>query len=67
MAWTEAYLYAKFYLDQSNRSVSIHRRYRQDRQTGQDRQWSDSIGQTILQTVAQLSIIILKYDYMYQK
>jgi len=41
-----------FYLDPSNRLATVHERYRQtDRQT--DRQQSDSIGRTILQTVAQ--------------
>jgi len=41
----------KFHLDPSNRLATIHQRYRQtDRQ---DRQRSDSIGRTVLQTVAQ--------------
>ena len=47
---TEAYLRAKFHLDPSNRLATVHERHRQ---TGQDRQRSDSIGRTILQTVAQ--------------
>jgi len=46
-----AYLHAKFHLDPSNRLATIHQRYRQDRRT--DRQRSDSIGRTVLQTVAQ--------------
>ena len=57
VAWPKTYLHAKFHLDPSNRLATIHKRYRQtdtDRtgQTGQDRQWRDSIGQTVLQTVA---------------
>jgi len=47
----EAYLHAKFHLDPSNRLVTVHQRYRHDRQT--DRQWTDSIGWTVLQMVAQ--------------
>ena len=53
----EAYLLAEFHLDPSNRLATVHDRHRQDRQTGQtrqtDRQRSDSIGRTVLQTVAQ--------------
>ena len=45
-------MHAKFHLDPSNRLATVHERYRQ---TGQDRQWSDSIGRTVLQTVAQKS------------
>ena len=48
MARVEAYLRAKFHLDPSNRSATIHQRYGQT-----DRQRSDSIGRTVLQTVAQ--------------
>jgi len=47
VAGAEAYLYAKFHLDPSNRLTTIHQRYRQ---TGQR---SDSIGRTVLETVAQ--------------
>jgi len=43
----EAYLHAKFHLDPSNRLATVHQRHRQDRQP------SDSIGRTVLQTVAQ--------------
>ena len=50
MARVEAYLHAKFHLDPSNRLATVHERYRQDRQ---DRQRTDSIGRTVLQTVAQ--------------
>ena len=50
MASAEAYLQAKFHLDPSNRLATVHQRDRQDRQT--DRQRTDSIGQTVLQTVA---------------
>ena len=49
-------LRTKFHLDPSNCSATIHQRYRRtDRQTtGQkDRQRPDSIGRTVLQTVAQ--------------
>jgi len=53
---TEAYLQAKFHLDPPSRLATIHQRHRQtDRQTGQDRQRSDGIGRTVLQTVAQLN------------
>ena len=44
----EAYLHAKFHLDPSNRLDTIHQRHRQT--AGQR---SDSIGRTVLQTVAQ--------------
>jgi len=50
----KAYLHAKFILESSNRLVTIgglHQRYRQTGQT--DRQRSDSIWRTLLQTVAQ--------------
>jgi len=54
VARAEAYLHAKFHLDPSNPLATIHQRHRQDRLTGQtDRQRSDSIGRTVLQTVAQ--------------
>jgi len=49
VARADAHLHAKFHLDPSNRLATIHQRYRQ---TGQDRQRSDSIGRTVLQTVA---------------
>ena len=60
MARAEAYVLAKFHLDPSNRLATVHERHRQtdrqiDRQTGQDRQRTDSIGRTVLQTVAQKS------------
>jgi len=42
--------YTKWHLHPSNRLATIHQGYRQDRQ---DRQRSDSIGRTVLQTVAQ--------------
>jgi len=47
VARAEAYLHARFHLDPSNRLATVHERYRQ---TGQQ---TDSIGQTVLQTVAQ--------------
>jgi len=43
----EAYLHAKFHLDPSNHLATVHQRHRRDRQR------SDSIWQTILQTVTQ--------------
>jgi len=57
MAGAEAYLHAKFHLDPSNPLATLHQRHRQpdrtdrtDRQTGER---TDSIGRTVLQTVAQ--------------
>jgi len=47
VARAEAYLQAKFHFDPSNCLATIHQRYRQDRQR------SDSIGRTVLQTIAQ--------------
>ena len=41
---------AKFHLDPSNRLATIHQRYIQDKT---DRQRSDSIGRTVVQTVTQ--------------
>jgi len=55
MGRAEAYLHAKFRLDPSNRlATGANVTDRQDRQT--DRQRIDSIGQTILETVAQKGI-----------
>jgi len=51
--WAEAYLHSKCHLNPSSRLATIHQRHRQtDRQ---DRQRSDSIGRTVLETVAQKS------------
>jgi len=50
VARAEAYLQAKFHLDPSNRLATTHQRYKQTDRTGQR---SDSIGRTVLQTVAQ--------------
>ena len=47
MARAEAYLHAKFHLDPYNCLATIQQRHRQT-----DRQRSDSIGRTVLQTVA---------------
>jgi len=47
------YLRAKFHLDPSNRLATMRERHRQTGQTGQDRQRSDSIGRTVLQTVGE--------------
>jgi len=44
----DAYLHAKFHLDPTNCLATVHQRHRQA-----DRQWSDSIGRTVLQTVAE--------------
>jgi len=52
VAWAEAYLHAKFHLDPSNRLATIHKRYRQT-----DRQRSDSMGRTVIQMVAQKSLL----------
>jgi len=54
VARAEAYLHTKFRLGPSNRLATVHERYRETGQTGQaDRQRSDSIWRTVLQTVAQ--------------
>ena len=53
VARAEAYLRVKFHLHPSNRLATIHQRDRQDRKGQTDRQRSDSIGRTVLQTVAQ--------------
>jgi len=50
VARAEAHLHAKFHLDLSNCLATI---YTNVTDTGQDKQWSDSIGRTVLQTVAQ--------------
>ena len=51
VAGDEAYLRANFYPDPSNRLVTIHQCHRQTDRT--DRQRTDSIRRTVLQTVAQ--------------
>ena len=43
----EAYLHVKFHVDPLNRLATVQQRYRQNRQ------WSDSVGQTVLQMVTQ--------------
>jgi len=52
VARAEAYLHAKFNLDPSNRLATVHERHRLTDRTGQtdrqDRQWTDSIGRTVL-------------------
>ena len=50
-ARAEAYLPAKFHLDPSNRLATVHERHRQDRQR------TDSIVRTVLQTVAQKAYV----------
>jgi len=57
----EAYLHAKFHLDLSNHLATVHERHRE---TGQDRQRSDSIGRTVLQTVTQKPFWILMKQEM---
>jgi len=57
VAWTEAYLCTKWHLGPSNRLATIHQRHRQ---TGQR---SDSIGQTVLQTVAQKPKFSLNFSF----
>ena len=52
-ARVDAYLRAKLHLDPSNRLSTIHQRYRHTEQDRTERQRSDSIGRTVLQTVAQ--------------
>ena len=63
MASAEAYLHAKFHLDPSNRLETVHQCYRQDRTDGQR---SDSIGWTVLQTVAQKQKLKSKQKYFLQ-
>jgi len=57
VARAKAYLRAKFHLDPSNRLATVHERHRQtyrtDIQDRTDRRRTDSIGRTVLQTVAQ--------------
>ena len=59
VARVEAGMRAEFHLDPSNRLATVHQRYTvsRTRQTGQDRQRSDSIGQTVLQTGAKKAVI----------
>ena len=69
MARAEAYLRVKFHLDPSNRLATIHQRHGQDRtdKTGQtDRQRSDSIGRTVLQTVAQKLCTCYCFDSVFR-
>ena len=49
VARAKAYLHAKFHLDPSNRLATVHERHRQTDRTGQR---TDSIGRTVLQTIA---------------
>jgi len=51
VARVEAYLHAKFH--PSNRLATVHQRHRQDRTDRQTDRRCDSIGRTVLQTVAQ--------------
>jgi len=61
-------MHAKFHIDPFNRLATLHQRYRQQKQTGQtdrhDRQRSDSIGRTVLQTIAQK---LCSWTYMSKK
>jgi len=45
-------------LDPSNRLATVHQRHRQDRQDMHTGQQSDSIGRTVLQTVAEKQIAV---------
>ena len=57
MARADAYLHTKWHVDPSNCLATIHQHHRQTDRTGQDRadrQRSDRIGRTVLQTVFQL-------------
>jgi len=56
VARAEAYLLAKFHLDPSNRLATVHERHRQDRT---DKQRTDSIGRTVLETVAKKTSVCL--------
>jgi len=62
VAWAEAYQSTKLHLDPSNRLATRHQHHRQTGQTDRtdNGQRSDSIGRTVLQTVAQKSISIWK-------
>ena len=68
MGRAEAYLLANFHLDPCNRLATIHQRHREtdrtDRQERRDRQRSDSIGRTVLQTVAQETRVRVKMQKM---
>jgi len=60
-----AYLLANFHLDPCNHLATIHQRHREtDRQDRWDRQWSDIIGRTVLQTVAQETRVRVKMQKM---
>jgi len=50
-------MHARFHLDPSNRLATVHERHRQDRQR------SDSIGRSVLQTVAQKRLNV--YEILY--
>jgi len=58
----ETYLRAKFRLDMSIRLTTIHQHYRQTDQDRQDRQRSDSIGRTVLETAAQKRLKTMLFD-----
>jgi len=60
VARAEAYLRAKFHLDPSNRLATIHQLHRQTDRTAQR---TDSIGRTVLQTVAQKLVRLLESLY----
>jgi len=51
VAWAKAYLRTRWHPNPSNRLVTIHQRHRQTGQDRTDRQRSDRIGRTVLQTV----------------
>jgi len=51
----------RFHLDPSNHLATIHQRHRRDRTDMTDRQGPDSIGRTVLQTVAQKPSLKIKF------
>ena len=51
-----------WHIDPSNHLATVYQHYRQDRT---DRQWSDSIGRTVLQTVAQNCYLAVDYALMW--
>jgi len=65
MARAEAYLHAEFHLDPPTVWPQYTNVTDRTGQTGDDRQWSDSIGRTVLQTVAQKLIVFLFPLYIF--
>jgi len=63
VARAEVYLHAKFHLDPSNRLAAVHQRYRHRT----DRQRSDSIRRSVLQTVAQNTYKVFQLALFWSK